>query len=74
MTLIHDPKNPGWVKGYGVLAADGAPWALFGVFPRRADAEAFAGTLGVQTRVVFGSHRLGSDDFMGSMSEIHSEP
>ena len=74
MALVADSRNAGWVKGYGVLAPAGDPWLLYGVFPRRADAEAHARTIDAPTRVVFGSHRPGSDDFIEGMSEIRSEP
>lgn len=57
-----DPRNPGWCKGWGVLRP--GPWHLAGVFPDKAQAEAHRATLGPAYEVRYGSHRIGSDDFM----------
>ncbi|WP_084439203.1 S1 family peptidase [Sphingobium sp. TCM1] len=59
-----DPSNPGSALGFGVLRS--APWHLAGIFPDEAQAEAFRHDLGESYEVRFGSHRIGSDDFMSS--------
>lgn len=57
-----DPLNPGWTLGWGVLR--GSRWHLAGLFPDQKQAEAFRSELGAGYEVRFGSHRIGSDDFM----------
>lgn len=57
-----DPSNPGWRLGYGVLRKE--PWHLAGVGTNMEAAQAFATRLGSDYRVRFGSHRIGTDDFV----------
>ena len=60
--LTVAPGNLGWVRCFGVIKA--RPWHLAGVYGARNAAEAAARSLGPQYNVAFGSHRLGSDDFI----------
>ncbi|SPZ52601.1 Uncharacterised protein [Serratia quinivorans] len=60
--LKNDPDNKGWVLGWGVVRND--PWSLAGVFSNKKDAETKAIDVGDGHEVKYGSHRLGSDDFM----------
>lgn len=60
--LKPDNDNDGWVKGWGVVR--NAPWHLAGVYATKDVAEAKAGMLGDGYEARYGSHRLGSDDFI----------
>lgn len=62
-----DIDNPGCRLGFGVYRAD--PWDLSGVFKSQKDAEHLRTQLPPGYFVRWGSHRLGGDDFMHSMSE-----
>lgn len=62
--LEPDPLNKGWVKGWGVMR--GSPWELVAVYATKDMAETKVMQLGNAYRVMFGSHRLGTDDFVGS--------
>jgi hypothetical protein len=57
-----DPDNPGWVLGWAVYRLK--PWALAGFYP--SEEAAYDGVIGKKGfKVAYGSHRLGSDDFIG---------
>jgi hypothetical protein len=66
--FADDPVNPGWVLGWGVYRM--SPWAFAGVFDSEAEAGSRAQALGNFYQVAFGSHRLGSDDFVTSTKQI----
>lgn len=57
-----DPSNPGLALGWGVLR--GSPPHLAGFFRDREQGMAFQRDLGDGYEVRFGSHRIGSDDFI----------
>jgi hypothetical protein len=65
--LPEDPSNRGWVKGWGVYRLD--PWHLFGVCPTREAAEAMKSDAGDEYVAAYGSHRLGSNDFIEGYSD-----
>lgn len=60
--LREDPDNKGWVLGWAVVR--GSPWHLVGVYATKDMAETKANDLDKDYEVQFGSHRLGSDDFV----------
>lgn len=60
--LVQDPDNKGWVFGWGVLRT--SPWHLVGVYATKDVAETKAAGLGVEYEAAYGSHRVGSDDFV----------
>ncbi|HCA5905116.1 TPA: hypothetical protein ACTYHK_001698 [Citrobacter koseri] len=60
--LKVDPDNNGWVLGWGVVRT--SPWHLVGVYATRDVAETKAVELGVGYDAAYGSHRVGSDDFV----------
>jgi hypothetical protein len=58
-----DPGNAGWVLGWAVIR--NSPWHLAGFFDNQADATVEASKLdGYEAR--YGSHKLGTDDFMSA--------
>jgi serine protease Do len=61
-----DPDNPCWRKGWAVRRS--APWSIHGVYPTTEDAEHALVEAGPGYEVVFGSWRVGSDDFMSSQT------
>ena len=61
--LKPDPENAGWVLGWGVYRM--TPWHLQGVYETEQKARAEADVSGEGYLVNQGSHRLGSDDFVG---------
>ncbi|WP_110875927.1 hypothetical protein [Franconibacter helveticus] len=63
--LKSDPDNKGWVMGWGVVRSE--PWHLVGVYATKDVAETKAGTLGEDYKARYGSHRLGSDDFVSGL-------
>lgn len=65
--LPADPLNRGWVTGWGVYRL--APWHLFAVCASRAEAEATKEDAGNEYVAAYGSHRVGSDDFIESSSQ-----
>lgn len=60
--LKEDPENEGWVLGWGVFRP--APWHLVGVYATKDIADNKATILGDRYSVQYGSHRLGSNDFI----------
>lgn len=60
--LKADPDNNGWVLGWGVVRT--SPWQLVGVYATKDVAETKAAELGVGYDAAYGSHRVGSDDFV----------
>ncbi|WP_236184345.1 hypothetical protein [Pseudomonas juntendi] len=65
--LPKDPDNAGWVLGWGVV--QNAPWRFVDIYASKDAAEAEAASRGPGYRVEYGSHRLGSDDFMGGAEQ-----
>jgi len=63
--LKPDLNNDGWVNGWGVIR--NSPWHLVGVYASKDVAETKAALLGEDYESHYGSHRLGSDDFVFSM-------
>lgn len=60
--LKPDLDNIGWVMGWGVVR--NAPWHLVGVYATKDVAETKAASIGEGYEANYGSHRLGSDDFI----------
>ncbi len=65
--LPPDPDNAGWVLGWGVLR-DRYPWHLVDVYADQKTAKAEAARRGADYVVEYGSHRLGSDEFICGVS------
>jgi hypothetical protein len=66
--LPADPDNKGWVLGWAVLKDRPGPWHLVDVYPSKTVAEAQAAQLNDGYIVEYGSHKLGSDDFIGGLT------
>ncbi|MBD1555207.1 hypothetical protein [Pseudomonas typographi] len=62
--LPADPDMQGWVQGWAVV--QNAPWRFINIHASKEAAGAEASQLGPGYRVSYGSHRLGTDDFIGS--------
>jgi hypothetical protein len=60
--LPSDPINVGFVQGWGVYRM--SPWSLFAICSTKEKAEQLLEHAGEDYSVSFGSHRLGSDDFI----------
>ncbi|MCK2124423.1 hypothetical protein [Pseudomonas sp. PNPG3] len=65
--LPKDPDNAGWVLGWGVV--QNSPWRFIDIYASKDAAEAEAAARGPGYRAEYGSHRLGSDDFMGGVEQ-----
>ena len=63
--LPKDPDNSGCVLGWGVIQNE--PWKFVDIYASKDAAEAEAFTLGAGYNVSYGSHRLGTDDFVGGL-------
>ena len=66
--LPLDPDNKGWVLGWAVLTESPAAWHLIDVYASKHIAEAAASHLSAGYVVRYGSHRLGSDDFVSGLT------
>ena len=66
-TLLPDPANPGWVKGWGVFRLE--PWHLYAVRASALDAAAAQLEAGNGYVTGYGSHRTASDDFIAGGAE-----
>jgi hypothetical protein len=60
--LPEDPDNVGWVLGWGVFRS--IPWELRSVYGAEVGARNDATMAGPEYAVRYGSHRLGSTDFV----------
>jgi len=60
--FVKDPDNEGSVLGWGVFRM--APWHLARLFDSEDAARSYCLSLGGDYRVAYGSHRLGTDDFV----------
>ncbi|EPX7218117.1 hypothetical protein ACW16U_001671 [Escherichia coli] len=60
--LKADPDNQGWVLGWVVVRDK--PWRLVGIYATEDGAKSKRSELNGEYEVRYGSHRLGSDDFM----------
>ncbi|EKT4483972.1 hypothetical protein QEM02_004124 [Pseudomonas putida] len=61
--LPSDPDKEGWVLGWGVLR-DKHPWHFVDVYADQKTAKVEAARLGAGYVVEYGSHRLGSNEFV----------
>lgn len=61
--LPKDPHAPGSVLGWAVVR--NTPWSFIDIYAVKEVAEIEAAILGIGYSVKYGSHRLGSDDFIG---------
>ncbi|MFP3994965.1 hypothetical protein [Pseudomonas capeferrum] len=61
--LPPDPAKEGWVLGWGILR-DRHPWHFVDVYADQKTAKAEAERLGDEYVVEYGSHRLGSKEFI----------
>jgi hypothetical protein len=66
--LPADPVNRGWVMGWGVYRME--PWHLVGVCASSGKADKMKGEAGSDYVAAYGSHRLGSDDFVEGSSQV----
>ena len=57
-----DPENPNWVKCWACYTLN--PWHLASVFKHKDDAISAIDRYGEQYQVAYGSHHLGTDDFI----------
>lgn len=63
--LPKDPDNSGWVLGWGVIQS--APWKFIDIYASKDAAESEAASRGTGYQVEYGSHELGTDNFMGGI-------
>jgi hypothetical protein len=66
--LPPDPENSGCVLGWAVLRDNPATWHLIDVYASKDIAEAAASHLSSEFVVKYGSHRLGSDEFVSRVA------
>jgi serine protease Do len=66
--LTVDPSNPCLRKGWAVIRSK--PWHLAGFFPTQEQALAHAKTLEPDYQVIFGSNRIGTDNFVSHKTEL----
>ena len=66
--LPADPDNKGCVLGWAVLKDALEPWHLVDVYASKAIAGAEAARLNNGYIVEYGSHRLGTDEFIGGLT------
>ncbi|MBC3375806.1 hypothetical protein HU762_17790 [Pseudomonas sp. SWRI92] len=67
--LPADPDNKGWVLGWAVLRDEpGSSWHFTDIYADKSTAEAEAARLDGGYVVEYGSHRLGSDDFVSGLT------
>jgi hypothetical protein len=65
-TLPADPDNDGSVLGWAVVRT--APWELIGIYATKEVAEIEVDHRGSGYLVEYGSHRLGTDEFIGGLT------
>lgn len=63
--LPKDPDNFNSVLGWGV--AQVSPWKFVDIYASKDAAEAEASSRGPGFSVSYGSHRIGTDDFVGGL-------
>lgn len=63
--LPADPDNPGWVLGWAVVRS--APWSFIDIYAEKSVAEIEAERLGSGYIVEYGSHKLGTDNFVSGL-------
>lgn len=66
--LPADPNNPGWVVGWCIYHPE--TWHLYGVRGAKHEAMVMQKKVGKEYVVEFGSHRLGTDEFVSGRSEV----
>lgn len=67
--LPADPDNKGWVLGWAVLRDEPeSSWHFIDIYADKSTAEAEAARHGSKYVVEYGSHRLGSDDFVSGLT------
>lgn len=64
--LPADPDNIGSVLGWGVVQK--SPWRFVDIYASRDAAEAESSVRGPRYSVEYGSHRLGTGDFIGGLT------
>lgn len=67
--LPRDPDNPGNVLGWGVVR--NSPWSLLGVYSSREKAQAELSLSGEGHEVRYGSHAVGTDDFVSGIDPLN---
>lgn len=69
-SLVHnlpkDPDNPGWILGWAVVQS--APWRFMDIYASKEAADAQAVLLGEGFGVEYGSHEVGTDNFVGGLT------
>lgn len=68
--LPEDPGVSGNVMGWAVIRR--APWRFIDIYADKHVAQVEANRLGEGHAVEFGSHKLGTDDFIGGASPAES--
>lgn len=66
--LPADPDNKGWGIGWAVLMDAPGTWQFIDIYADKSTAEVEATRLGNWFVVEYGSHRLGSDDFVSGLT------
>lgn len=64
--LPKDPDNVGSVLGWGVVQK--SPWRFVDIYASEDAAKAEAAARGPRNSVEYGSHRLGTDEFIGGLT------
>jgi hypothetical protein len=64
--LQDDPDNDGWVVGWAVYRLD--PWDLYGVCVSKKTAQTLLQEAGEGYIMDFGSHQVGTEDFVATHS------
>lgn len=64
--LPKDPDNLGWVLGWAVVQS--SPWRFVDIYASEATALAEAASRGVGFAVEYGSHQVGTDNFVGGLT------
>jgi glutaredoxin len=60
--LQGDPENEGWILGWAVYRLK--PWDLYAVCPGKKTAQALLQEAGPDYIMDFGTHELGTEDFV----------
>jgi len=67
--LPKDPDNSNSVLGWGVVQM--SPWKFVDIYASKDAAEAEAANRGAGYSVSYGTHRIGTDDFVGGLTPPH---
>jgi hypothetical protein len=65
--LQADPDNEGWVVGWAVYRLE--PWDLYGVCTSKDTAQTMLQAAGADYIMDYGSHQVGTEDFVATQVE-----